>query len=71
MSGRRGSMNVVVRVTFLALLGLLTLALGLLLLIFFVPIVGWYVWTLSDRNRELEARIAVLEGTRKPKSDQS
>jgi hypothetical protein len=63
-------MNIVVRITFLVLLVFLTLILQLLLLAVFVAVAGWYIWSLSDKNKELEARLAALEGPHK-KPDQS
>ena len=69
MSKQSGSLNTILKVVFVALLGLLTLTLGLLLLIFFVPVVAWYVWRLSERNTDLEKRLAALEGHHPPKDD--
>jgi len=31
-----------------------------------VPVVGYYVWQLREKNRELEERVAALEGHPKP-----
>ena len=37
-----------------------------------VPIVGYYVWQVREKNKELEARIASLEGhPNQPKQGQS
>jgi hypothetical protein len=65
-------MNMIYRVVLLVLLALIALS-GLVVieLVFFIPVVGWYLWHLNDKNKALEARVASLEGTRKPKSDQS
>jgi len=71
MSKSSGSLGIVVRVVFLVLLAFLVLASPVLFLIFFVPVVGWYILSLSDKNKDLEARLAALEGPRRPKSDQS
>jgi uncharacterized membrane protein len=71
MSKPRGTIDLIVRVVFLVLLALLTLSLGLLLLIFFVPVVGWYIWRFNDKNKELEERLAALEGPHKPKPSES
>jgi hypothetical protein len=65
--------NLVVRVVFLALMAALVIGgLGVLVLLFFIPIVGWLVWRLYDRTAELEKRLAAIErpaGEAKP-SDQ-
>jgi len=71
MSKSSGSLGIVVRVVFLVLLAFLVLASPVLFLIFFVPVVGWYILSLSDKNKDLEARLAALEGPRRPKPDQS
>ncbi len=62
MSKQSPGLQVTIRVVFLVLMGVLTLYLGLLFLIIFVPVIGWYVWRLVDRNAELEKRVAALEG---------
>jgi len=49
-----------IRIVFVILLGFLSLA-SWLFLIFFVPVVAWYIWGLSDKNRDLERRIVALE----------
>ncbi len=58
MSRSQGSASVVVRVTFLILMGLIALLFGGLFLAIFVPVAGWYLWRLTDRVAELEARLA-------------
>ena len=50
------------RIVFVVLLGALTLTLSVLFLIFFVPIVAYYLWQLLDRTRDLERRLRALEG---------
>ena len=52
------SASVVIRVTFLILMGLVALLFGFLFLAVFVPVVGWFLWRLMDRVSELEARLA-------------
>jgi hypothetical protein len=47
-------------------MGALVLFLGIIFLIVFVPLVGWYLWQLLDENRALKARLAILEGPKKP-----
>ena len=47
-----------VRVTFLILMGLVALLFSYLFLAIFVPVAGWYLWRLSDRVAELEAKVS-------------
>lgn len=54
--------NTVSRIVFLVLMGLIALTEPVLVLIFFVPIVGWLVWRDQDRIAALERRLAALEG---------
>jgi ABC-type Co2+ transport system permease subunit len=58
MSKPQVGSNVVVRVTFLILMGLVALFFNYLFLAVFVPVVGWYIWRLTDRVAELEAKLA-------------
>lgn len=69
MSKATGTLNSVIKVVFVLLLGLLTLSLQLLLLIIFVPVATWYIWRLSERNAILEKRVAALEGHPAAKTD--
>lgn len=66
MSKPKTSMNLAVRVTFVVLMGALTLFLSLLFLAAFVAVVGWYLWKDTDRIAALEERVAELEGRKKP-----
>jgi len=70
MSKILGNLDTTVRIIFLVLLALLmfTPFIGIVL-VFFVPVIGWYLWSLRDQNKELEARVAALEGKKpdKPK----
>jgi 4-amino-4-deoxy-L-arabinose transferase-like glycosyltransferase len=50
-----------VRVVFLVLIALIALTEPVLVLIFFIPIVGWLVWRDQDRIATLEKRLAALE----------
>ena len=50
---------ILVRVTFLILMGLTALLFFGLFLAVFVPVVGWYIWRLNDRVAELEAKLGV------------
>lgn len=63
---KQGGLGTTVRITFLILMGALVLFLGIIFLIVFVPVVGWYLWQLLDENRALKARLAALEGPKKP-----
>jgi hypothetical protein len=58
MSKPQVGSNVVVRVTFLILMGLVALFFNYLFLAVFVPVVGWFLWRLTDRVAELEAKLA-------------
>ena len=58
MSRPQANANVVVRVTFLILMGLVALLYGGLFLAVFVPVAGWYIWRLTDRVNELESKLA-------------
>jgi hypothetical protein len=65
-------MKAIYRVVLLVLLALIVLSDFVVLeLLFFIPIVGWYIWALNDKNKALEDRVATLEGTHKPKPGQS
>ena len=56
-------LETVTRVVFAVLLGALILfGLAILVLLIFVPVVTWYVWRLQDKNKDLERRMAALEG---------
>ncbi len=61
-------LDIIIRVVFVVLLAFLLLFPGInyFVLLFFVPIATWYVWRLQDRTRDLERRIASLEGPKKP-----
>ncbi len=58
MSKTRANASVIIRVTFLILMGLVALLFGFIFLATFVPVVGWFIWRLMDRVSELEARLA-------------
>ena len=67
----RGALELAVKVVFLALLVLVVIASAYLLLIFFVPVVVWYIWSLYDKTAKLEKRVAALEKPAEPKSEES
>jgi len=67
----RGILELAVKVVFLALLVLIVIASYFLLLIFFVPLVVWYIWSLYDKTAKLEKRVADLEKPGQPKSEES
>jgi hypothetical protein len=54
-------MSSITRIIFLVLLGLIALSEPILVLIFFVPIVGWLIWRDQDRISQLEKRLAAIE----------
>ena len=61
MSKPQANASVVIRVTFLILMGLVALLFGFIFLAIFVPVAGWYIWRLNDRVNELEAKLAPPE----------
>lgn len=67
----RGILETAVKVVFLGLLVLIVIASAYLLLIFFVPVVVWYIWSLYDKTSKLEKRVADLERPVQPKSEES
>jgi hypothetical protein len=68
----RGILETAVKVVFLALLVLIAIAIpSFLVLIFFVPIVTGYLWSLHDKTVKLEQRLAALETPVQPKSEES
>jgi len=67
----RGILETAVKVVFLGLLVLIVIASAFLLLIFFVPVVVWYIWSLYDKTVKLERRVADLEKPAEPKSEES
>lgn len=52
------SASVVIRVTFLIMMGLVALLFYPFAPAVIVPLAGWYIWRLNDRIKELEARLA-------------
>jgi hypothetical protein len=55
-------LDLAVRVVFFVLLAVLVLGgLGAYVILFFIPIFGWFVWRDQDRIRQLEKRLAELE----------
>jgi hypothetical protein len=58
------ALQLAVKLTFLALLTLIVLAgigFAYVLLIFYVPVVLWLVWSNYNKTAELERRLAALE----------
>ena len=63
MSKPMTTLDITVRVVFLALIAFLTLTgIVIFVLLVFIPVITWYVWRLLDRTKELEARLSALEG---------
>jgi len=58
MSKPQTSANVVVRVTFLILMGLVALLFYPFAPAVIVPVMGWFIWRQHDRVAELEAKLA-------------
>lgn len=48
----------------LILVGMVTsfLGLGVFVLMVLVPVVGYFLWQVREKNKELEERLAALEG---------
>lgn len=65
MSKSQATASVVVRVTFLVLMGLVALLFGFIFMAIFVPVVGWFIWRLTDRVAELEAKLGAPDKSQK------
>jgi nicotinamide riboside transporter PnuC len=59
--GRSSFLDTAVKVVFLLLMAFVVLVEPVLFLVFFVPIVGWFVWSAHSKTAELEKRLAALE----------
>ena len=70
MKKSSGGLETFAMVILLALFGFIGLIITNLVMLFFLPIVGWYVWRLNQRARELEKRVAVIEKA-EPKSEEA
>ena len=70
LSKSSGNVNIIVRVLTLVLMGFLVLVSPILFLIFFVPIVGWFLWRDHDKIAQLEKKVEALENPYGKKSDQ-
>jgi predicted tellurium resistance membrane protein TerC len=62
--------DLVVRLLLLVLIAFLYVIPGIsfLVLLFFIPIVGWVLWRDSDRIKELEKKLAAYEKGERPGS---
>jgi predicted tellurium resistance membrane protein TerC len=62
--------DLVVRLLLLVLIAFLYVIPGIsfLVLLFFIPVVGWVLWRDSDRIKELEKKVAALERNERPPS---
>lgn len=65
MSKPQASANVVIRVTFLILMGLIALLYYPFAPAIIVPVFGWLIWRLNDRVKELEARLSAPDKEQK------
>ena len=70
MSKSSGISSVAVRVLFLVLMAFAVLISPVLFLIFFVPVVGWFLWRDQDRIMRLEKKVEALENPYGKKPDQ-
>ena len=70
---QRSSLERVSRVLVLVLAALLLLIPGIagFVLLFFVPLVGWFLWRDQDRITQLEKKLAVLEKPAVPEPPKS
>ena len=69
MAKARGNLEEATKWIVLILLAFLALVFGGIFLVFFAPIVGFYIFHYSDKIKKLEAQLATLQGTdEKPKS---
>jgi len=65
-----GILQTAVKVVFLILMGFIGFVFTQSLFIFFfVPIIGWYVWTTREKASDLERRLVALEKPAEPKPD--
>jgi hypothetical protein len=64
MSKPGGTINGAMRVVVSILVGFIAFifTFGSIFILFFVPVITWYVWHLNDRSAELERRLNALEG---------
>ncbi len=68
----RGVLEMAVKVVFLILMGFIGLVFTQnFFALFFVPIIGWYVWSNHDKASDLGRRVAALEKPDEPKSEES
>ena len=67
---KANAMSMAVKIVFLILMGLVVLTVPVLFLVFFVPIIGWIVWSDHDKIAELERRLAVPENPTVKKSEE-
>ena len=70
MSKSSGITSVAVRVLFLVLMAFAVLISPVLFLIFFVPVVGWFLWRDQDRITQLEKRLDALQNPSGNKPDE-
>jgi purine-cytosine permease-like protein len=70
LSKSSGVSSAAVRVLLLVLMAFLLLIGQFLFLLFYVPIVGWYLWRDQDRIKQLEKKVEALENPYGKKPDQ-
>ena len=67
-----GTLETAVKVVFLILMGFIGLVFTQnFFTLFFVPIIGWFVWSTRDKVSDLERRLTALEKPAEPKSEES
>ena len=55
-------MGTIARLLLLILIAVLAIGYTVLVIIFFVPVAGWFIWRDHDRIMALEKRLEALEG---------
>jgi hypothetical protein len=64
-------LSTVSQIVFLILLALVSLGFtASFVLIFLIPVMGWFIWRDHSRISELEKRLAALEGPKPAKPEQ-
>jgi hypothetical protein len=61
--------GVITRLLLFVLIAVLAIGYTALVVIFFVPIAGWFIWRDHDRIVDLEKKLEALEGPRPKKPE--
>jgi hypothetical protein len=60
LSKKGSTLESMSRILLLVLAAVLALEVSPLVLLFFIPVAGWFIWRSNDRIRELERKVATL-----------